>query len=204
MREVWKEIGRRRGGVGRGGQYVHPARPEGIRACPQFQAVEKISQQPDERDRVQEQAGAVLFLVVTGHCLWNRRSSFGPRTRTLVEANRETVALNELSASHEQDANKYDLLGNRQAARILRELAADSRNEAELRHAHPDDAWIVKRSSSRCGDDWDRGLIIEIAQTCCLLFRKLLLGTVATLSNVALDRKDLTKGAVQGVVKHFR
>jgi hypothetical protein len=203
MHEVWTEIRRKSGGAGRAGPYVHPAQPEMIRL--HFGYLEHMSQQPDERDRLQEQACAVLFLVVMSHFIWgDLRSNIGPRTQTQAEANQETVALHELAASHEDDANKHDRLGNWEAGQTLRKLAADSRSQADRRRPDRRNPLIVKRKSSRCGDDWDRGLIIQITQTCRALFGKSLLGTVATLSNVALDREDITRGAVQGVVKHVR
>jgi hypothetical protein len=204
MREVWKEINRRGGGLAQAGQYAHPARPKNVRDCLHFRTVEHLSQQPDERDRVQEQAAAILFLVVTGFFIRDRRFGIGPRTRTQVEANLAAKALDELAASNENDARRYDDLGYQQKAHILRELAADSRSQANLRRPDPRDPWIVERKSSRFGDNWDRGLIIEITQTCRFLFGTQLLGTAATLSNVALGRDDITKGTVQGVVKHVR
>jgi hypothetical protein len=72
---------------------------------------------------------------------------------------------------------------------------------AEARRPDLRDPFIVTRETNRIGNPWDHGLIIGIAQTCLILFGKQLLGTVATLSKVALNRGDITKGAVQGVVK---
>jgi len=173
-------------------------------ACPQFRGLEDISDEPEEHDRVQDQAAAVLFLVATGNALWDRRYGVGPRTRTEAEVNEEIAELQELADSNETAASKYVRLGDWRAAQILQDLAANTRRQADLRHPHPRNPWIVKRKSRRARDDWDRGLIIEIAQCCVILFGRKLLETVATLSNVALDREDVTKGIVQGVVKHIR
>jgi hypothetical protein len=201
MREVWKEIGRRCGGAGRRGPYVHPARQ--VRTHPRFQVVVNISKQPDARDRAQEQASALLFLDVAGILLHDRRINWGPRTWTQAEVKQEISELNELAKQHEYQAEAYDRLGFWRDARALRELAANCRKEAELRRPHPHDPWIVERRSNRCGNDWDRGAIIEIECACLRLFGKPLFGTVATLSNVVLGRDDITKGVVQGVVAHL-
>jgi hypothetical protein len=198
MRKVWKELGRRQPD----GSYVHPARQ--VRTHPRFQAVENILQQPDERDRAQEQATALLFLDATGILLHDRRFKFGPRTRTQAEVRQEVKILEKLAKQHEDQAEKYQSLGFWQEAHAQRGSAANCRKEAELRRPHPHDPWIVERRSNRCGNDWDRGAIIEIECACRRLFRKPLRGTVATLSNVVLDRGDITEGGVQGVVKHIR
>jgi hypothetical protein len=203
MEKVLKLLYKRQGGIGRAGRFVHAARPEMVRTSPYFRGVEHISQQPDECDRVQDQAAAILFLVVTGNPVWDRRSDAGPRTQTFAVANQEAEILQELAAGHERDAIKYEQLGNCQAARTLRALAAHNRVDAKKRQPDPCNPWTVKRNSNRLGDDWNRGRIIDITQNCIILFGKKLLGTVTTLSNVALDRQDITKGMVQGVVKHL-
>jgi hypothetical protein len=199
MRKVWKELGRRQPD----GSYVHPARQ--VRTHPRFQAVENISQQPDDQDRAQEQATALLFLDATGILLHDRRINWGPRTWTQAEASQASGILEELAKQHADLAEKYQSLGFWKDARAQRDSAANCRKEAELRRPHPHDPWVVeRRSSNRCGNDWDRGAIIEIECTSRRLFGKPLLGTVATLSNVVLDRSDITEGVVQGVVKHIR
>jgi hypothetical protein len=208
MREVWKELRRRQ----LDGSYVHPARQ--VRTHPRFQAVENISHQPDDRDRAQEQATALLFLDATGILLHDRRYDWGPKTWTQAEVRQKVRILEELAKQHEDQAKEYDRLGQHRYARILRELAADdreqaagNRKQAELRRPDTDDhwtdPWMVERRSNRW-NDWDRGTIIEIACACRRLFDKPLLGTVTTLSNVVLDRGDITEGGVQGVVKHIR
>ncbi len=204
MERVWSELYGRRQGVGKERKYAHPANPKMVHACPYFSAVKHISNEPEEQDRVQEQAAAVMFLVVTGHFTWDRRYGFGPRTRTEAEINREIATIMELADRHEQDACTYDQLGSGRAARTLRTLAADNRKLADLLRPDPQNPWTVKRKSSRWASDWDRGLIIQITQYCTMLFGKELSGTVATLANVALDRNDITKATVQGVVKHVR
>lgn len=203
MRGVWTEVYKREGGAGRGdAAYVHPARPERVRSDPYFSAVEHVSEQPNERDRVQDQAAGLLFLVATRHAVWDRRFEFGPRTRTRAAASVDATTLSKLAARHDDDAAAYDRLGMFQEAQTIRALAASSRHKAEMRWPRSNDPWVVERQSGRLGDDWDRGLIIELAQTCEILFGKRLLATVATIANVVLDRSDITKGQVQGVLKH--
>jgi hypothetical protein len=119
MQEAWNEIYRRWGTDRRARPYVHPARRDMVRACPQFSGVEHISRQADEQDRVQDQAAAVLFLVVTGNALWDRRDSVGPRTRTEAEVNEEIAELRELADSNETAASKYARLGDGRAAQTL-------------------------------------------------------------------------------------
>ena len=135
-----------------------------IRLCPHFQAVKDISPQADEYDRVQDQAAAVLFLVVTGNSLWDRRYDVGPRVRTLTEVNREVLMLNELAASHESNASKHEQLGDWHATRELRAIAAECRAQSGRRRPNLRNPWIVERKSSRWGDDWDRGLVPRVFQ----------------------------------------
>jgi len=175
-----------------------------VRVCPQFSGVEHISRESDEHGRVQDQAAAVLFLVVTGNALWDRRYDVGPRTRTEAELNEEINALRQLADRTEGCAGEYERLGFWREAATLRHFVTDTRRQADLRRPDSRNPWIVKRLSRRAGDDWDRGLVIEITQTCGMLFGKKMLGTVSTLSNVALDRNDITKSTVQGMVKRLR
>ena len=202
MRAVWRELFKRQGGAERGdGPFVHLARLEMVRSCPQYQGLaESFPKLSDEYDP-QDQAAAVLFLVATGHSLWDRRFEFGPRTRTRASFNAEVEALFNLAARHDDDAAAYDRLGMYYEAQSLRGLATAARSQAELRRPKSNDPWVVERTSGRVGDDWDRGLIIEIAQTCESLFGERLLATVAAVANVVLDRADITKGKVQGVLK---
>ena len=86
MREVWKELRRRQ----LDGSYVHPARQ--VRTHPRFQAVENISHQPDDRDRAQEQATALLFLDARGILLHDRRYDWGPKTWTQAEVRQKVGA----------------------------------------------------------------------------------------------------------------
>lgn len=202
MRRAWSEIFKSEGGAIRGdGPYVHAARERGVRSFPQSQGLEEFPQRPEEHDRVQDQAAAVLFLVATGHALWDRRFGFGPRTRTRREASVDATTLSKLAARHDDDAAAYDRLGLFKEAQTIRALATSSRRKAEVGRPRSNDPWVVERQSDRLGNNWDRGLIIELAQACEILFGKRLLATVTTIANVVLDRSDITKGQVQGVLK---
>jgi len=203
MEKVWNEIYRRQGGKQREGGYVHAAIAARICASPHFRAVEHISCQLSDRDRVQEQAAAVLFLAVTGNALWDRRFDVGPRTRTCAEIHQEIAKRDELAAALEASAEGCQQLGEWHAAVTLRELAAKIRKVTEALRPDPRNPWIVQRKSERVGDEWVRGFIIETTQTCLLLFDKKMAGTVAKLTNIAFDRHDVKRGAIQGVVKHI-
>ncbi|WP_394761981.1 hypothetical protein [Phenylobacterium sp.] len=204
MSEVWKEIRRRKRGAEQGDcPFVHPAKLNMLRCHPRYQGLAKYPQGSDECDRIQDQAAALLFLDATGHALWDRRSEFGPRTRTHAAVSAEAETFFKLAARHDDDAAEYDRLGNCEGALTLRALATASRNQGELRRPRSNSPWIVKRASDRVGDEWERGLIITLAQTCDILFEKLLPATVATIANVLLDRRDITKGKVQGVLKGY-
>jgi hypothetical protein len=204
MGVVWKEIRRRKRGAEKGKcPFVHGAIVDMLRRCPQYQGLQDYAQPSDEYDRAQDQAAAVLFLEATGHRLRDRHIDAGPRTRTRAAVNAEAETLFKLAARHDDDAAEYDRLGIFDSARTLRALATASRKQSELRRPSPNDPWIVNRASGRVGDDWERGLIIKVAQTCDTLFGKLLLATVATIANVVLDRSDITKGKVQGVLKEY-
>lgn len=76
-----------------------------------------------------------------------------------------------------------------------------TRTGASAIKPHPQSPWTVSRTSHRVGDEWDRGLIILVAETCEILFGNSLLATVATIANVLLGRSDISKGKVQGVIK---
>jgi hypothetical protein len=205
MKGVWNVVYHRQGGRRRGGAFEHAAIPAMVRAHLHYQAVKNISAALADRDRVQDQAAAILYLVVTGHALWDRRFDIGigPRTRTRAEINREIARRDELAASLEASAESCLQLGERPAAVTLRELVAEIRKGTEALRPDSRDPWIIQRKSERIGDDWVRGFIIEATQICLLLFGKKMSGTVAILTNVAFDRHDVTRGAIQGVVKHI-
>ena len=83
MRKVWREIARRKGGATRaGGGYVHPAKRRMVRGDPCFSSVEHLSEKVHDRDRLQEQAAALLFIEVARFFVWDQRSRIGPVVRT--------------------------------------------------------------------------------------------------------------------------
>ena len=192
MREVWKEIYKKEGGNTNSSLYVHAARSDQIRACRQFKAVKHI-------EGAQNQAAVIIFLVSTTFQLWDRRRPIGPRVRTKSEIRERAKSFRNLAKGHEKDAKEYDRLGARQLAETLRTLAKKTSELAENSKLDPNSAWEVDRRSSRIGNDWERGFIIELTQECKAIFGKQLIGTVAALANVVLGRDDITKGSVQGV-----
>jgi hypothetical protein len=225
MRKVWREITRRKGGAARAGDYDHPASERMVRGSPRFRSVEHLSKKLEDRDRLQEQAAALLFIEAACLFVWDQRLQVGPVVRTKREVNKQNDILRELATRYEADAARLESLGDWlaclprywivqeagtpqegqvfvPASVLLRALAAGALQQ--IRRTTPDDPWLVERRSNRVGDDWVRGLIISLGQTCEALFGRRLLGTIVTLANVALGRTDITKGEVQGVLGRTR
>lgn len=203
MRRVWLELYKRRGGAKHAGDFVHATDQTRIRSFRYFRCVEHISSELNERERTQNQAAVILFLVATGNALWDRNFDVGPRTRTKRELEDVIATFRQLADSHENDAGKYERLGDWRASRTLRNLAVEARQQADVRSPVPQNVWTVERKSNRVGDDWDRGLIIDLVRSCLILFGEKLHGTVAIVSNVVLGRQDITASTVQGIAKHI-
>jgi hypothetical protein len=103
MREVWIELRRHYGGAKGNGDYVHPARRHVVVNWLGYQHVRDLAPHLSDRDRLQEQAAALLFMEVTGFFVWDRRNHFGPRTRTKAEVQREMRVLQDLAAQIRKD-----------------------------------------------------------------------------------------------------
>ncbi len=142
MKGVWKEIYGRQGGKQRRGGYVNAAVAARVRANSHYQAVERLSSELPARDRLQDQAAALLFLAVTSNALWDRRLNIGPRTRTRAEIDQEIAKRDELAASLEASAESCQKLGEWHAAIKLHEIAAKIRKTTEALHPDARDPWI--------------------------------------------------------------
>jgi hypothetical protein len=92
MRKVWRELLKRQRG-----DFVHPANERRVRLHPHREAIEGLSsQQPSERDRLQEEACMLLFSVAAGAAGLNRP---GLSVRTRREVMAEVIALRRLAQS---------------------------------------------------------------------------------------------------------
>jgi hypothetical protein len=174
-----------------------------VRVSQYYRAVEHLSPALPDRERVQDQAAAILFLTVTGHWTWDRRLDIGPKTRTRAEIDREMAKRDELAALLETCVEGYRQLGDWPTVITISEIAARSRKTTEALRFNPRNPWQVQRKSQRTGDEWMHGFIIQATLTCLQLFNEKMQGTVATLTNVGFGRQDVTRGAVQGVVKRL-
>jgi hypothetical protein len=111
MRKVWREITRRKGGAARAGDYDHPASERMVRGSPRFSSVEHLSKKLEDRDRLQEQAAALLFIEAACLFVWDQRLRVGPVVRTKREVNKQNDILRELAARYEADAARLETLG---------------------------------------------------------------------------------------------
>jgi hypothetical protein len=200
MRGVWTEIYKRKGGAGRGGAFVHSARREVVEVLARLRGLRP----PEDNDQFQDTAAELLFVLTAANSLWDKTQQAGPRTRIEVGETTRATLLRGLAERHERDAEVYERLGAPTSATLMRTLATSDRQLALGDPPDQMDGWLVARRSNRLGSDWDRGFVIEAAQNCVDLFGTMMLGTVATLANTMLDRGDITKGMVQGVVRHLR
>jgi hypothetical protein len=78
-----------------------------------------------------------------------------------------------------------------------RHIASDE-NEGSVFTPQADDPWIIARQS---GDVELRAFVADLSITTQLLFRKTLHGTLATVTNVVFDRKDMTFGKIREMLR---
>jgi hypothetical protein len=221
---VWRQLIRRVGGVQRGGLYVHPACADEVRVHPNFRAVQHLTSRPVERDRLQEQAIALLFLDVSQYFSYYASSGPGPMVITRSEIIKANDVLEQQAQRYESEANRLERSGDLwiplqlpngtsdglfKASILIRAIAAAERR----RKRQPDprdplmidrDPLIVRRRSKRAGDDRLRTVVILTVDSCKRLFGSPLLGSAAALVNTAIGQKTVTKGIVQGVVARLR
>ncbi len=200
MRDVWIELRRRSGGADSKGDYVHPAREQAVVHWPGYEGIRELAQQATIRDKLQEQAAALLFSDAAGFFLWDRRFNFGPRTITKAEIAGEIREILDLAQQIRKDRERLQALGLWRYIPAFEQAATDLDAQAQMRRPDPRNPYIVERRSSRVGDDWRRGFIIKMAMACQGLFGDYMHGTVATLGNVAYARDDLTASKVRGVL----
>jgi hypothetical protein len=201
MRKVWVELRRHSGGAHCNGDYVHPAREQVAVAWPGFEGIGELAQQANCREELQELAASLLFGEASGFFVWDRRLGFGPRTQTKAELQKENRQLRALAQRVLEDRDKLQAFGLWEHCAAFERAAKDLETQAHMRRPDPRNPYIVERRSNRVGDDWERGFIIKLAGTCRALFGSDMLGTVATLGNVAFARNDLTIGKLRGVLR---
>ena len=203
MRTVWQEVYKRQGIGGQERPFVNPANKDNVRAWAQQMQLEYISAEKEDFIRIQDQAAALLFFKASGNLIWDRRFDVGPRVKTKSEISARKIILKNLVKRHLEDAETYKKIGKIHVSMTLNNLAADLSEEINMERNFDNNPWIVERESNRVGDAWERGTMIELGQICLILFKKKMLRTVAVLSNVLLDRNDITHHALQGILKHI-
>jgi hypothetical protein len=92
--------------------------------------------------------------------------------------------------------------GRDDRGRELMQAAAEAEEEARRHEPYPHDPYVVGRQSDGVLDSRERAFVIEAAGTCRSLFGEepfgnRMLGTVATLANVALRRIDLSADSIR-------
>jgi hypothetical protein len=198
MYQVWHEVYRRCRHPNRG--YVNATQERSIRASPSFPAIRDLAQSGNSRDRLQEQASALLFLEATGFFLWDQQRSFGPHAVTVAEITQQVRPVKELAERIRMDCEELKVMGMWRHVPEF-EQTARSLDAWVLARDHPSNPYIVERKSSRIGSDWERGYLITMGGVCRALFGSDMLRTVRTLGNVALHRDDLTIGKVRGALR---
>lgn len=212
MEEVWRQLFKRAGGAARGGEYV--LRPEDrVRAHPHWSAVDGLSQQPQERDRLQEQACMLVFSVAVGF-FWRRScNNDALRVRTIAEVTAEVEALQRHAIQlREVAAEECERLGQgpadplvvslRKRADFILNQAKSLQSQVKLPAGEGREVpnpWIVKREGKASNDRWLRGFVIEMVNTCRSLFGQDLPGIVAIIANVAFDATVIGEATVRGM-----
>jgi len=203
MKPVWQEIYRRTGTGGQERPFKNPADFAVVSALAKQMGLEYLSAEKENFIKIQDQAAAILFFKASGNLLWDRRLDVGPRVKTIGEINKRKSILQNLINSHLEDAESYEKLGKFSAAKTLKGLASDLSTEVNTKLNFDNNPWVVERSSNRVGDAWERGAIIELGQICLSLFNQTMLRTVTTMSNILLNRNDITHHMVQGVLSNL-
>jgi hypothetical protein len=199
MQTVWTEICRKHPD----GSFVHPARAHLLGDDGPWRPL--LSNLPPAEP--QERAAAILFSEATGCFIHDRRLGIfgsGPRTRTKAEIQSAASEFTTMAERLKEDADEMKRLGMWRFVPLLKTAVQACVEQAEARgQIHPQDPYVVERKSARLGDDWVRGFVVKMAETCRILFGSPMLGTAATLANVAYDRTDLNGQKVRGALAGY-
>jgi hypothetical protein len=201
MRRVWQELSKgKRSGPERG-RYVHPAKVKAIQAYQVPAGTVGDTEILSQDDKVQDQAFAILFGRLALYCSW-KKVHIGPRARTSKEGSREIGELRSAAERIGVEAKQLRTLELGYLSRALEEVAVECLAMADLQQKlNSEDVLVVDRNSSRVGDEWARGFIINTAHIFEDLFGQKMQGLVAVLANVALEKCDITESRVNGMFR---
>jgi hypothetical protein len=201
MQRVWSELDRRRGGRARSVDFVHPARSTAVWEQGNTGSANSVLQGLPENERLQQQAMVHIFSNAILFFSWDRAGP-GPRTRTKASADAVVRDLKALARRLQDDSAQLTRLGGSRFALQVEEAAVYCDLQADLaRAATQNDPLIAERQSSRLGDPWVQGFIIDTAAHFNAVFGKRMLGLVALMANVAFEREDLIEDRIRGVFR---
>ena len=200
MRPVWKELGARNRTVAPRGGFMHPALPGSVRCHKLVKTATRMTKALPAADRLQHQAMLILFAEAAQLCAWDR-SGNGPRTQTRKEIDREAGKLRATASRLRDDACRLRKLGRPHFVSAIEKAADDCIAQANMRVPYDNDNFLTARSSKRLGGPWVQGFIISMANLYEYLFGQRMLGLVATMTNVAMQRGDLTEDRIRGVFR---
>jgi hypothetical protein len=201
MQRVWSELDKRRGGRAKSVEFVHPTRSTAVSEHGNTESANLVLQGLAEDERLRQQAMVNVFSNAVSFFSWDRAGP-GPRTRTMKSVDAEVRDLNALARRLRDDSAQLTRLGGSRFALQVEEAAVHCDLQADLaRAATQNDPLIAERQSSRLGDPWVQGFIIETAAHFNALFGKRMLGLVALMANVAFEREDLIEDRIRGVFR---
>jgi hypothetical protein len=201
MQRVWSELDRRRGGRARSVDFVHPTRSTAVWEQGNTESANLVLQGLPEDERLQQQAMVNVFSHAALFFSLDRAGP-GPRTRTKASVDAEVRDLKALARRLRDDSAQLTRLGGSRFALQAEQAAAHCDLQADLaRAATQNDPLIAERQSSRLGDPWVQGFIIDTAAHFNALFGKRMLGLVAIIANVAFEREDLIEDRIRGVFR---
>jgi hypothetical protein len=201
MQRVWSELDRRRGGRARSVDFVHPTRSTAVWEQGNTESANLILQGLPEHERLRQQAMVNVFSNAALFFSWDRAGP-GPRMRTKASVDAEVRDLKALARRLRDDSAQLTRLGGSRFSLQVERAAAHCDLQADLaRAATRNDPLIAERHSSRLGDPWVQGFIIETAAHFKAMFGKRMLGLVALMANVAFEREDLIEDRIRGVFR---
>jgi hypothetical protein len=200
MCRVWQELSKRKRSGPERGRYVHPAKVKAIESY-QVPAATADDTEILSQNKVQDQAFAILFGRLALYCSW-KKVHIGTRARTAKEVSREIGELRSAAERIGVEAKGLRTLELGYLSRALEEVAVECLAMADLQQKlNSEDVLVVDRNSSRVGDEWERGFIINTAHIFEDLFGQKMQGLVAVLANVALGKTDVTESRVNGMFR---
>lgn len=200
MRRIWKELGARNRTTEPQDGFMHPVLPESVRRHNLIKTAKRITTTLPAADRLQHQAMVFLFAEAAQLCSWDRTGN-GPRTQTRKEIDREDGKLRAMASRLRDDACRLRKLGLPHFVSAIEKAADDCIAQVDMRVHFDGDDFLVARSSKRIGGPWVQGFVISMANLYEYLFGQRMLGLVATMTNVAMQRSDLTEDRIRGVFR---